>query len=143
MSDNSRNKKSLKINNQASSVMKPAPKVSDDVHKKATAALARNDEYKTRLMDLSIKLKAMMEDKTLTENKSSISKDIEKDTANKIVALAADIDLDEDQPYSEGSRGMCFLLLKFMIMQRDTLNALAFKLEKLEKYLTVKDIQTK
>jgi hypothetical protein len=132
-------KKGLKINNQASTVQKPAPKVSEEFEVKAKEAFKRNEGYKERLTDLSVRFKSMVEDTTLVENKTMLQRDLEKDLANKIIELAVDLDTDDDQKYGEGSRAFAFLLLKFMLIQRDRINTLSYKLYNVEKKLVEKE----
>ena len=126
-------KKGLKVNNAASSIQKPIIHTQADLDQKVGAALSKDQDYKNRFWDLSIKLKAIIEDKILSDNKSIISKDLEKETATKIVMLASEMDEDIDQPNCEGTRGMTMLLMKCLLIQRDTINSLAYKIDTIEK----------
>ena len=126
-------KKGLKVDNTASMINKPAPSHTEEFEKNASAAFSKDQEYKNRFWELSVKIKAMIEDTVLSDNKSSISKDLEKETATKLVMLASEMDDDVDQPNCEGTRGMTMLLMKCLLIQRDTINSLSYKLSKLEK----------
>ena len=128
-------KTGLKINNAASAV--PPPKVSDAAafEQKADAAFAKIQEYKERWWDLSGKFKSFIEDKILSINKTIISKDFESETLQKLVALASDMNEDEIQKESIGATSLCMMLMKMMLLQRDIINDLAYKLDKLEKSL--------
>jgi|SRR5271166_666463 len=139
MTDQRQPKKGLKINNQASSIQKPAPKTPENFEKQAIDAFEKGEDYKARFWDLSVRLKATFEDKTLLENKTAISKDFEKELATKLVLLASEVDDDDNQPNCEGTRSMAMLLLKYMLIQRDNMNALAYKVEKLEKNAQAKE----
>lgn len=122
-------RKGLKINNQAS-LIQPKIDTTAEFNAKANEAFSKYEEYKQRTLDLSTKFKAMMEDKVLFENKSILSKDMEKEIIEKLVQLSSDMNADENQPEGIGSVALSVLLMKMMLLQRDTINQLAFKLEK-------------
>ena len=102
-------------------------------HEKATEAAKRMEVYKNRTFELSGHLKQIMQDRTLIENKSPISKDIETETLNKLVILALEIDADQSQPEGFGSTALGMLTMKMLLLQRDTINAMAYAIEQLEK----------
>jgi hypothetical protein len=128
-------KKGLKLNNANSSVVKPLPPQSIESEKQASIAFAKDSEYKNRFRELSVKMKAIMEDTVLVENKSIISKDLEKETATKLIMLANEMDEDESQPNVEGTRGIVMLLIRCMMIQRDSINSLAHKVFTLEQQI--------
>lgn len=132
-SNNFSPKKGLKINNQQSSV--PQPKLNNvaEFNEQAKEVFLQYEDYKKRTWELSTRFKAMIEDRTLSENKGVISKDLEKEVLDKLVALSSEMNADDNQPEGIGSVALSMLMLKMMLLQRDTLNTLAYKLEKLEK----------
>jgi hypothetical protein len=126
-------RKGLKINNASSTVQKPIVHTQADLDQKASDVMAKDQEYKNRFWDLSKKIKAIFEDNTLSDNKGIISKDLEKETITKLLMLASEMDDDDSQPNCEGTRAVAMLLIKCLLSQRDSLNSLAYKVEKLEK----------
>jgi hypothetical protein len=132
--DNKRRGPGLKFNNQNSSIPEP-PKQSDKevFDAKATVAAKNMEAYKVRTFELSTQLKHILQDRTLTDNKSPISKDIETETLNKMVVLALEIDADESQPEGFGSTALGMLTMKMLLLQRDTINSMAYAIEQLEK----------
>jgi hypothetical protein len=124
----------LKINNQNSSIPEPPKQTEKQVFdEKATEAAKRMEVYKNRTFELSGHLKQIMQDRTLIENKSPISKDIETETLNKLVILALEIDADQSQPEGFGSTALGMLTMKMLLLQRDAINAMAYAIEQLEK----------
>jgi hypothetical protein len=128
---NKKQKTGLKINNVNSSIKAPE----DTKNKFETIADAKFEdiqEYKKELWSLSQTYKSFIKDTILEENKSPIVKELEKDTANKLMALATKINNDETQEEAMGSTALCMLLMKCLLIQRDQLNNLSYKLSKLE-----------
>lgn len=136
--DPKRPKKGIKLDNSKSSIQ-PKPNQAAIFDEKAKEAFSKYEDYKQRTWDLSTKFKAMIEDKILPENKSILSKDIEAEVINKLVALASDMNEDENQPESIGSTALSMLLMKMLLVQRDTINSILFKFDKLEKSLLKDD----
>jgi hypothetical protein len=131
--DNSPPKKGLKINNQRSSV--PQPKVNNTAvfNEQAKEVFLQYEDYKQRTWELSTRFKSMIEDKTLSENRTIISKDLEKEVLDKLVALSSEMNSDDNQPEGIGSIALSMLILKMLLLQRDTINSLAYKVDRLEK----------
>lgn len=125
-------KKGLKITNEKSSVKPPPPDPVAAFNEQARQAHSKYEEYKQRTWELGSKFKAMVEDKILNVNKSVLSKGIETETLNKLVALASEMNEDDNQPESIGSTALAHLVMKMMLVQRDTINGLLFRLDKLE-----------
>lgn len=127
-------KKGMRINNAASTAPRPPEPIDTKAFEKdATEAFRRGEDYKQRFWDLSQKLKSIMLDQTLSENRTSITKDLEMQSIRALMSLAQEMDDDEQQANSEGTRGMAMLLLKFLLMQKDTINQLAYRVEQLER----------
>lgn len=126
-------RKSLKINNENSSVPPPKPNPAVVFEEQAKKVNSKHEEYKRRTLELSGKFKSMMEEKILPENKSVLSRGIEAETLTKLVSLASEMNEDDNQPEAIGSTALSYLLMKMMLLQRDTVNTLLFKIDKLEK----------
>lgn len=89
--------------------------------------------YKQEIWDLSIKYKSFIESKVLPENRGPIAINVEKEVLDKLVQLAIDMNEDELHQQGVGSTALCMLLMKCMLIQRDIVNTLYFKVEQLEK----------
>jgi hypothetical protein len=136
-SDNNPKKKGLKINNQASTIPKPKPDTSAAFNEQAEKVFSKIEEYKQRSFDLGSKFKAIIEDKRLVINKTQINKDIELEILQKLIALANELNTDENQPEGAGGTALAMLLMKMLLIQRDNMNNIEYKLEKIEKALDV------
>lgn len=128
-----RPKKGVKISNKDSTVPQPKSSGKAVFEGRAENAFSTYEEYKQRTWDLSTKYKSFIEDKILPENKSIITRELEKEVLDKLVALASDMNADEYQPEGIGSVALNMLLMKCMLIQRDTINSLAYKVQKLER----------
>lgn len=128
----SNKKKGLKITNENSTVPTPKTNQSALFEEKAKEVYSKYEEYKHRTWELSTKFKSMIEDRVLPENKSIISKDIENETLNKLITLASEMNEDDNQAEGIGSTALSMLVMKMLLIQRDTINRLMFKIEKLE-----------
>jgi len=124
----------LKINNQHSSIPIPPKQTQKEIFDmQATEASKKIEGYKARTWELSGRFKEILQDQTLAANKTLISKDVEIEILNKIIVLALEMDSDETQPEGFGSTALCMLLMKMLLLQRDTINNIAFKLDQLDK----------
>lgn len=125
--------KGLKINNSNSSVAEPTKNNTATLNEVAQEIKSKHDEFKQRTWDLSAKFKSLVEDRFLVENKSPISKELEKEVLDGLVVLALEMNADDNQPEGLGSTALAHILMKMVLLQRDRLNALEHKLEKLTK----------
>jgi hypothetical protein len=125
--------KGLKINNQNSTA--PKPKEPDKVafENAAKGVFNKEEEYKKRALDLATKLKSLITDKTLPENQTLITKDIEIEVISKLILFATELNNDENKKEGEGSVALSMLTFKMLILQRDQINTMGYKIEKLEK----------
>jgi hypothetical protein len=142
-SGNNPKRKGLKINNQASSVPQPKPNTSAAFNEQAEKVFNKIEEYKQRSFELGSKFKAIIEDTKLVVNKTQINKDIELEILQKLIALANDLNSDENQPEGAGGTALAMLIMKMMLTQRDHMNEISFKIEKIEKALNVLVSQAK
>jgi hypothetical protein len=126
-------KRGLKIDNSNSSIPVPKTNRTEEFNEQANAVHSKNEEYKQRAWDLSPKFKSIIEDRTLIENKSPVSKNLEQEVLNNLVQLASEMNLDANQPEGRGSVVLSMLLMKMLLVQRDIINSLAYKINTLEK----------
>lgn len=99
---------------------------------KANEVFENTETYKQQIWDLSIKYKSFIESKVLPENRGPINLSLEKEVIDKLVALATRMNEDETQEVGIGSTALCMLLMKCMLLQRDYINVLSYKLMQLE-----------
>jgi len=75
----------------------------------------------------------MIKDSTLKENKGPIQLNLEQQICKDLTELSLELNQDDTQPEGIGSAGMTLLLLKIVMVQRDKINELGYKISKLEK----------
>jgi hypothetical protein len=147
MSDPSQRKKGLKINNQASTVPVPQNNNPDAFEKQAQEVFDKSLDYKQQAFELGTRFKVLMLDKILPENKTTLAKDLEKEVVQKLAALATEMNTDENLTEGDGNVAVSILLMRMLLIQRDIINEISFKLEKtgqtLSKILLEKQSQTK
>lgn len=79
----------------------------------------------------------IIKDKTLPENKSKVAENVERELKNKLLNLGIDINNDENEENDGmGSMAIISLLIKTVLLQRDTINLLDYRLYKLEKLVS-------
>ena len=103
----------------------------------------KNDlETKNKIMKLVTSYVSLIKDQKLEENKSNIDADNESDIINELKDMALQLDNDQSKPEGVGSVGLAGMLLKVNLLQRDKINELSYKLNKLE-LLFKKHLETK
>lgn len=137
-----KHKKGLKIDNTSSTVKSAEPNGKDVFDERAQAVILQYEAYKQRMFDLTTKFKSFIEDKVLPENKTIITKELEKEILNNLANLGSEIDVDENQPVGGGVL-LCRVVMGHMLIQRDIINSLAFKVEKLEKKIIILEASNK
>jgi hypothetical protein len=137
-----KSKRGLKIDNTNSTVPKPDPNPVETFKKSADAAFTRHNDYRQRIEDLSIKFKKIVLDKTLVENKTLLVKDMETSVLKELVQLASDMIEDQNCLLPHGTTALPMLLMKMMLYQRDIINQLAFKIDRLEKVEKIREMAT-
>jgi hypothetical protein len=125
----------LKKANPASPPNSNTPEVKANFEKKAEATFSKIEDYKSQIWDLSVKYKSFIESKVLPDNKGPIVSNLEKEVLEKLMILASDMNEDETQQQGIGSNALCMLLMKCMLLQRDNINILTFKVDQLNKKL--------
>ena len=101
--------------------------------KKATEHFENDQDLKNKIFNLSNQFVTFVKDKTLSENKSPIQLDLEKDISRQIVDIGLQLNNDESKPEGIGSAGCIMLLLRCTLAQRDIINELGYKINNLEK----------
>jgi hypothetical protein len=99
-----------------------------DFEKKVEEINKKNNDYKTRAAELAISYKKIILDKTLPQNKSVFLEEVEKETLSKMIALAVEINNDQDEQEGMGTLGWVTLLLKYFLHHRDRINTLEYQL---------------
>lgn len=120
-------KAGLKINN-SKSIMNNIPKKPNpvEIEAKAREAIDRSEGYNSEVANLVSMFKKTLEDKTLADNKSSLSLDAEKELIGKMIDLAININNDPNQREGMGSVGLIIVLLKSILDHRDKVNKLSY-----------------
>lgn len=129
--------KGTKLNNKQSSIPAPKQNQAEVFSEKATMVFNKFEEFKKRTWELSAKFKSFIEDRILPENRSIITKELETEVLNNLISLANEMNADEHQPEGIGGVALSMLLMKCLLIQRDTISTLAYKIDKLEKQLVV------
>lgn len=104
---------------------------------RAKEAHERSEEFKTQALELSKKFMEMVKDTTLLENKGQIAKNVEGQIISDLAKLGIDMNNDETQDEGMGSIGLVLLLFKTVLYQRNRINSLEYRVQKLEKNSSV------
>jgi len=131
-------KPKLKINNEKSMFNKPPEPSAEDIELNAARVFDKYELRKRKCADLGARYLNALNDKTLQENKSPIQKDIEKETLSNLISIGIEINTDESENEGMGSIALITLLLNCLLKQRDKINGLSFRLNKLENELKSK-----
>jgi len=115
------------------------PSTKEIFEQQAEQKFSQIEDYKQKIWDLSIKYKSFIESKILPENRGPITSNLEKEVLDKLVQLSLDMNEDETQEQGVGSTALCMLLMKCMLIQRDIINSLNFKLEQIEQKIKTND----
>lgn len=83
---------------------------------------ANENSYKSEMRKLVLDFSSAMDNKTLAENKTVISKSFEKELMEKFITLAQKINSDENEPEGMGSLGLITVLIATCFSIRDKLN---------------------
>jgi hypothetical protein len=130
----------LKINNENSSVASPPAQSAQQVlEAKAEKAMEKIDEFKMRTLELATKYKTLFDSKVLAPNKTQLIKDAEREVITNLVKLALEMEADDLQPIGQGSTSLLSLTMNIMLLQRDRMNELEFRIDRAEKELAKKN----
>jgi len=125
----------LKIQNKQPPLPTPSEQ-QENLHRSAQQVVNDDLALVQQTQLLVNKFLKTLNEKMLSVNKSPIAKSVEKTNVMELVNLALSINQDENKPEGYGSIALCNLLLKSMLNQRDRINELEFKLEKVSKELS-------
>lgn len=123
----------LKLNNKNSAFKK------DEETKESFEEKIRNNEHKqldfnSRAYKLGSKFIESITDRTLPENRSTVTRNLEKELISEIQKLSLEMnDSKSNQPEGMGSVIVEALMLSSFLKFRDRLNDIDFRLAKLEK----------
>lgn len=109
----------------------------DSFNKNVKNAVANASYYQSTMMDLMGKFDALMQDKTLYQNKNPFEKQMEGDLLKELISFAKTVNNDPDELEGEGSNNLIALLFKNSIRQRNKINNLEFSIKELEKKVDV------
>lgn len=110
----------------------PAPPPKEEFEQAAQGHFDDEERYKSEMWDLSIKFKSFIESRILVGNRGPLVSNLEKEVLEKLSTLAIHMNEDELQPHGMGSTALCMLLMKCMLLQRDTINTLNYRIAQLE-----------
>jgi len=122
----------LKISNANSKFTKVADE-KKDFERLAGDLVEQKKIRNKRTIELASQFLSVLRDKTLSNNKSELSKNIEKDICAQLVNLSLEINSDDTETEGMGSVAIINLLLKTTLIQRDLLNELDYKVATLTK----------
>lgn len=121
-----------KISNKSSMFHKDKEK-NQNFDELANKTFTQNEKYKDDFAELSQQYKSFILDTILKQNKGPIANNIEVDVIQKLVSLSLEMNSDDGQPEGIGSTALCTLLMKCMLLQRDHINDILYKVSLLEK----------
>jgi hypothetical protein len=98
--------------------------------------------YKERSAKLAVEFLELIKDKTLKQNKTIFSKEMEKELLLKLVGVSIEINNDPLEKEGMGSLALITLLFKTVLMQRDRVNELEFILSQLTKKISDEALST-
>jgi len=102
----------------------------------AVAGMKNNEmEVKNRIADASTKYRALIRDRTVSENKSPLKASLEKEVVKELSDLGLQLNNDQSRPEGIGSIGLCNLLMQINFQQRDRINNLAYEVVKLKRII--------
>jgi hypothetical protein len=137
----SKKKVELKLSNKGSMLdALPKKPSKEDFEQKATEVNDTLNAYGVRASDLALRFKRTLDDKTLPQNKNPFQQAAESELLTNLVQLSVDMNTDEHEQEGMGSVGLSALLLKTVLIQRDRINDLEYKLSLLDKQ--VKELKT-
>lgn len=105
----------------------------EEFNKKIQKIQDNSQLYKNKTADLAVQFFKAMADKTLRQNKNMFQIDMENELLKNMVALAQEINLDSEEPESDGSLSLITILMKTCFNQRDKINRLEYAISLLDK----------
>jgi len=89
--------------------------------------------YEAEASQLAVMFKKMLDDRTLSDNKTMLALEAERDLIAKIVDVAVKLNNDENELEGMGSVGLSILLFRGILEHRDKINKLEYSLAQAEK----------
>jgi len=129
--ENVKPKKGLKINNANSSVPDPPPKV-QNFRDNINEILNEEEKQKKLAFDIAHRFMMVLKDKTLDANKNVVVRQGEKQSIMDLIDFARLINSDENQEDNIGTMSIISTLIKAVLIQRDRINEIEYKLSKTE-----------
>ena len=115
-----------------SPIDKPSVVSKDEFERQANDQFDKIQDYKQQIWDLSVKYKSFIESKVLPENKGPMVMDLEKEILEKLIIIAGTMNMDQTQDEGSGNTTLCMLLMKCMLIQRDIIIKLSYKVDALQ-----------
>jgi len=109
-----------------------------DFEKQVKNSQEKLSGYKAEAAELSKKYIGLLQDKTLKQNKSLFTRQMEQELIAAMIQLAVTINNDPDEQEGMGSLSWITLLLKVCLSQNMKINELEYKVSKLESFDNVK-----
>lgn len=126
-------KKKLKLTNERSSITQRVNE-EEQFKQRATELMESRQDQKERGMALVSQFLTSMKEKTLPVNRGVLAQDFEKKMRGELVQLAIEINNDDSEPKDGmGSATLFAALLRVVMLQRDRLNELEYRLLQQEK----------
>lgn len=127
----------VKLKNKKAEAIAKEKEAKEEYKKKfeenADRTVAYNEEKGNRALDVISKFLKVSEDKTLAQNKGSIGNDVEREIRQDLIQLALDLNNDEtEEDNGKGSVIALSVLSKIILIHRDRINELEYKLKALE-----------
>ncbi|HWZ23230.1 MAG TPA: hypothetical protein VNW06_11285 [Cytophagaceae bacterium] len=114
-----------------------------EFEQKAAEANAKLNSYSERALENTMAFKKLMEDRTVPQNKSVFSGDLEKEVISNLMNLAIDMNEDPHEKEGMGSVGLIVFLFRLLLSQKDRVNELDYKVHTLEKKLGQAEVHIK
>jgi hypothetical protein len=129
------NNQNLKLSAEKSrfSKSKKVEPTEEDFKKEVQEFKKKEVEVRSKIAELTNRYKGAILDKTVSENKSPLQRDMESSIIQELANLGLRLDNDQDQPEGIGSIGLCNLLLQINVLQRDAINKLGYEISKLNR----------
>jgi len=123
-------KVSLKKVSSQKSIFEEMPKkqTQAEFDKKVQQVQDKKSANAQKAFELAGEFKKIINDRTLSKNKSPFAKELEKEVLTKLVFLAKEVNADPNEPEGEGNLGCIVLLMNTLFSQRDRINNLEYEL---------------
>lgn len=126
--------KSSKLDNKKSTV-KQAPPL-PNIRENANKIMANDEEQKKIAFNLTTRLLSLIKDKTLDENKDLNIREEEKQVLSEYANFSRLINADPNKEDGLGTLSYVTALARCLLLQRDRINELEYKVIQLEKLIT-------